>query len=398
MNQADQPARRSTLSRRGLLRGGGAVAFGGLSLAALKLPMFGIDPIQACGDGGAAKDVSATDKKLVVSNWTGYIDPRKNPNGTFARFQDETGIEVTYNVDINDNAEFYAKIRDQARACEPIGRDMIVMTDWMAAKMIDLGWIQPLDPAKIKNVRQNLIPSLQHRPWDPDLTYHAPWQSGLTGIAYNADLVDEVGSFEDLISRDDLKGKITLLSEMNDTMGFFLKVVGADPGDFSDDDWSNAIDRLKQVKEDGHLRQFAGNDYLQQLSQGVLVACEAWSGDVIQAQLDNPNLKFVTPEEGLALWSDNMMVPNYATHQANAEAWMDYYYRPEVAAKLASWVNYICPVEGAQEEMAKIDPSLVDQPLIFPDADMLSNTWGFMALTEDQQQKYEGEWADVISS
>ncbi|KAA1421786.1 spermidine/putrescine ABC transporter substrate-binding protein [Nocardioides humilatus] len=398
MTLPDQPARRSTLSRRGVLKGGGAVAFGGLSLAALKLPMFGIDPVQACSDGGTAKDLSASDRKLIISNWTGYIDPRKNPNSTFAKFQDETGIEVTYNVDVNDNAEFYAKIRDQARACEPIDRDMIVLTDWMAAKMIGLGWIQPLDPKKIKNVRKNLIPSLQDRPWDPDLTYHAPWQSGLTGIAYNADLVDEVGSFEDLITRDDLKGKITLLSEMNDTMGFFLKVVGADPADFTDSEWEDALDRLKQVKSDGHLRQFSGNNYLQQLSQGVLVACEAWSGDVIQAQYDNPNLKFIAPEEGLALWSDNMMVPNYATHQGNAEAWMDYYYRPEVAAKLAAWVNYICPVQGAQEAMTKIDPSLAENPLIFPDAEMLANTWAFMSLTDEQQQKYEGEWADVIAS
>ncbi|WP_183093492.1 ABC transporter substrate-binding protein [Nocardioides stalactiti] len=398
MSHPVQPARRSTLSRRGLLRGGGVVAFGGLSAAALKLPMFGIDAIQACADGGIAKDVSSSERDLIISNWTGYIDPRKNKNGTLAQFEDETGISVTYNVDVNDNAEFYAKVRNQMRACEPIDRDMIILTDWMAARMIGLDWIQPLDKKKVPNLHANLIESLQGKAWDPDLVYHAPWQSGLTGIAYNADLVDEVGSFEELISRDDLKGKITLLSEMNDTMGFFLKVVGADPGDFSDTEWENALDRLKQVKDDGHLRQFAGNNYLQQLSQGVLVACEAWSGDVIQAQYDNPNLKFVAPEEGLALWSDNMMVPNYATHQTNAEAWIDYYYRPEVAAKLAAWVNYICPVQGAQEAMLEIDPSLAENTLIFPDSDMLSNTWDFMSLDDEQQQKYEGEWADVISS
>ncbi len=381
-----------------MLKGGGAVAFGGLSVAALKLPIFGIDGVRACADGGTAKDVSSSERELIISNWTGYIDPRKNPKSTLARFQDETGIKVTYNVDVNDNAEFYAKVRNQMRACEAIDRDMIVLTDWMAGRMINLGWIQELDKTKVPNLHQNLIPSLQGVPWDPDLSHHAPWQSGLTGIAYNADLVPEVGSFEELITRPDLRGKITLLSEMADTMGFFLKVVGADPVDFDDDEWADALDRLREVKEDGHLRQFAGNNYLQQLSQGVLVACEAWSGDVIQAQVDNPNLKFVVPEEGMSLWSDNMMVPNYATHQGNAEAWIDYYYRPEVAAKLAAWVNYICPVAGAQEAMVEIDPELAENPLIFPDSDMLANTWDFMTLTDEQQQKYEGEWADVISS
>ncbi len=314
-----QPARRSTLSRRGLLKGGGAVAFGGLSIAALKLPMFGIDPVQACPNGGAAKDVSAKERELVISNWTGYIDPRKNPQSTLAQFQEQTGISVTYNVDINDNAEFYAKVKNQMRACEPIDRDMIVMTDWMASRMINLGFIQPLAQATQVDVKKKLIPALQGVPWDPKREYSAPWQSGLTGIAYNAELVPEVGSFEDLITRDDLHGKITLLSEMADTMGFFLKVTGADPVDFDDDEWADAIDRLRQVKSDGQLLQFAGNNYLQQLSQGTLLACEAWSGDVIQAQVDNPNLKFVVPEEGLSLWSDNMMVPNFATHQANAE-------------------------------------------------------------------------------
>ena len=394
----EQPARRSTLSRRGLLKGGGVVAFGGLSLAALKLPMFGIDPVQACANGGTAKDVSSSERELIISNWTGYIDPRKNPESTLAVFQDQTGIEVTYNVDINDNAEFYAKVKNQMRACEPIDRDMIVMTDWMAARMINLGFIQQLDRQTQVEVKKKLIPALQGVPWDKDRTYSAPWQSGLTGIAYNAELVPEVGSFEDLISRDDLKGKITLLSEMNDTMGFFLKVTGADPVDFDDDDWANAIDRLRQVKSDGQLLQFAGNNYLQQLSQGTLLACEAWSGDVIQAQVDNPNLKFVVPDEGLSLWSDNMMVPNFATHQANAEEWINYYYQPEVAAKLAAWVNYICPVQGAQEAMLDIDPDLAENPLIFPDSDMLSNTWDFMTLNDEQQSQYEGEWADVISS
>ncbi|UMG94428.1 spermidine/putrescine ABC transporter substrate-binding protein [Nocardioides sp. TF02-7] len=397
MIQPHQPARRSTLSRRGLLRGGGAVAFAGLSAAALKLPFFSIDGVAVEAAECVAPDVSESQRELIISNWTGYIDPRRAEDSTMSRFQDETGISVTYNVDVNDNAEFYAKVRNQLGACEPIDRDMIILTDWMAARMINLGWIQPLDRANVPNLHANLIPALRGVNWDPELDYHAPWQSGLTGIAYNAAEVGEVGSFEELLTRSDLKGRITLLSEMADTMGFMLKVVGADPEEFDDDDWANAMDRLRQVVADGQLRQFAGNNYLQQLSQGSIVACEAWSGDVIQAQFENPDLKFVAPEEGLALWSDNMMVPNQATHQANAEAWIDFYYRPDIAAKLAAWVNFICPVQGAREEMEAIDPSLVDNPLIFPDDDMLANTWDFMALSDEQQQRYEGEWADVTA-
>ena len=383
------------LTRRGLLQGGGAVAFAGVSLAALKLPFFSVDGAQQDPALCRATDVSATDKKLVISNWPAYIDPKKNQNGTFQRFQQQTGITVDYTDDINDNSEFYAKVRNQLGACEPINRDLMMLTDWMAARMIGLGWIQPLDPKSIPNVLDNLIQPLRNRQWDPDLTYHAPWQSGLTGIAYNAGKTGEVKSFEELISRPDLKGRITLLSEMRDTMGFMLKVTGAEPEKFTDTQWETAIERLRQVVSDGQVRAFTGNEYIQDLAAGNIVACEAWSGDVIQAQFDNPDIKFVAPEEGLALWSDNMIVPNLATHQANAEKWINYYYEPAVAAKLASWVNYICPVEGARQEMEKIDPSLVDNQLIFPDEETLSNTFDFMPLDDQQQVRYEGDWSDV---
>ncbi len=383
------------LTRRGALRGGGAVAFVGLSAAALKLPFFSVDGARIESASCVGDDISATDKRLVVSNWPAYIDPRRTKKSTASVFEDTTGITVDYTPDVNDNSEFYAKVKNQLGSCQPVGRDMIVMTDWMAARMIGLGWIQKLDASKIPNCTQNLIEPLRNRQWDPNLERHVPWQSGLTGIAYNADVTGEVKSFEELLTRPELKGRITLLTEMRDTMTFMLAVVGADPQKFDDDDWANAIDRLRQVVADGQVRAFTGNEYIQDLAAGNIVACEAWSGDVIQAQFDNPAIKFVAPEEGLSLWSDNMLVPNLAEHQANAEAWMNYYYQPDVAAKLAAWVNYICPVEGAKEEMEKIDPSLVDNELIFPTPEILASTFDMRPLTEAEATKYEGEFADV---
>jgi spermidine/putrescine transport system substrate-binding protein len=383
------------LTRRRLISSGGAVAFVGLSLASLKLPFFGVEGAQVEAESCVGKDISATDNKLVISNWPAYIDPRRKNTSTATVFEDTYGITVDYTPDVNDNAEFYAKVKNQLGACEPIKRDMMVLTDWMAARMIDLGWIQKLDASKIPNCRDNLIDALRDRPWDTDLSYHVPWQSGLTGIAYNADATGEVKSFEELLSRPELKGRITLLTEMRDTMLFMLRVVGADPADFDDNDWANAMDRLRQVVADGQVRSFTGNEYIQDLAAGNIYACEAWSGDVIQAQFDNPAIKWVAPEEGLSLWSDNMLVPNLAEHQTNAETWMDYYYDPAIAAKLAAWVNYICPVKGAQQEMEKIDPSLVDNELIFPTEELLATTLAMRPLDEAESTKYEGEFADV---
>jgi spermidine/putrescine transport system substrate-binding protein len=223
-----------------------------------------------------------------------------------------------------------------------------------------------------------------------------PWQSGFTGLAYNAKYTKPVGSIEELCTRSDLKGKVTLLSEMNDTMAFMVKMVGANPEKFTEAEWNKAIEKLQGYVNAGQIRRFTGNDYIRDLNAGNIVACEAWSGDVIGMQFDNPDIKWVVPEEGLALWSDNMLVPNKATHKTNAEKLMNYYYDPMVAARLAAWVNYVSPVQGAQQAMEKVDNTLVDNPLIFPTADFLSNAFAFMALEEKTRTKYETEFTKVI--
>jgi spermidine/putrescine transport system substrate-binding protein len=392
---------RASVSRRSVLRGA--------SLSALSVAGAGL--FAACGtpsatqsaDTCSSEDLSATEKALNFSNWPAYIDQKRVQRGgekvtilpTLQKFQDRTGITVTYTTDVNDNSEFFEKVRNQLGACEPVDRDLFVLTDWMAARMIDLGWLQQLDHANLPNVEQSLSASLRSPDWDPDRDYSVPWQSGLTGIAYNADLTGEVRSFEELLSRGDLKGQVTLLTEMRDTMLFMLLATGADPADFTDDEWGVALERLQQAVDDGQIRAFNGTNYLQDLVNGNVAACEAWSGDVIITQYSNPNIKFVVPEEGLALWSDNMLVPNKATHKTNAEQLMNFYYDPEMAATLAAWVNYICPVEGAREAMEEIDPSLVDNPLIFPDEEMLSKAYDFMALDETTARQYEDDFAQV---
>ncbi|WP_240771468.1 spermidine/putrescine ABC transporter substrate-binding protein [Nocardioides sp. GY 10113] len=359
------------------------------------LPAFGTPDRKQDPASCFAADVSDTDRKLVVSNWPAYIDEDgKKYVSTLTQFEKDFGIDVSYTADVNDNLEFFAKVVNQLGACETTKRDMFMLTDWMAARMLQVGWIQPLDKSRVPNLDANLIDSLRGVGWDPERNYSAPWQSGLSGIAYNKEKVKEVRSFEELLSRPDLKGRISLLTEMRDTMGLTLLSQGADPASFTDTEWDNAIDRLRKARSDGQVRAFTGNEYIQDLAAGNIVACEAWSGDVAAAE--DPNLVFVTPEEGQMIWSDNMLIPNLATHQSNAEDWINYYYDPEVAAKLAAYVWYICPVKGAQEAMEKVDPSLVDNPLIFPTAEMMATTHSFMALEEFQIRAYEGDFADVI--
>jgi spermidine/putrescine transport system substrate-binding protein len=388
------PGHQRVVGRRAVLKG--------LSLSALgvggALAGCGIPPARQGAGECISIDQSATQKTLNFSNWPSYMDESdEKVNGktvlpTLEAFEKEAGIKVTYSTDVNDNAEFYAKVRDQLGTCQPCGRDIFVLTDWMAARMVTLGWLQKLDHTKIPNVDQQLLDKLKSPSWDPNRDYSVPWQSGLTGIAYNAKVTKEVGSFADLLTRDDLKGRVTLLSEMPDTMSVMLRLVGADPSKFNDAEWSKALERLEDVVATGQVRRFTGNDYVQDLNAGNIAACEAWSGDVIAMQADNPDIKFVVPEEGLILWSDNMLVPNKAAHKANAEALMNYYYEPEVAATLADWVNYICPVKGARKAMETVDPDVVDDPLIFPDDKMLATTTAFMPLDTAKAALYETDF------
>ena len=384
------------LQRRSFLRGASlsALALGSPALLAACGTESQVQTAEEC----KSTDLSAEQKQLNFSNWPEYIDVKGKRMPSLEAFEAQTGIDVTYNTDINDNNEFFGKVKDQLGSCDPIGRDIIVMTDWMAARMISLGWMQKLDHDNLPNVMANLKADLQSPGWDENRDYSVPWQSGLTGIAYNAKYTGEVSSFEELLTRPDLSGKVSLLSELGDTMGFILLLDGSDPEDFSGDEWDSAIARLEDYVGSGQIRKFTGNDYVQDLVSGNIVACEAWSGDVIAMQYDNPDIKWVAPEEGLGLWSDNMLVPNRADHKANAEALMNYYYEPDVAATLAAWVNYICPVEGAQEAMQKIDPSLVDNPLIFPTDDFLAQTWGFMELDEKTRQAYDKDFANAMSA
>jgi spermidine/putrescine transport system substrate-binding protein len=381
-------------TRRTVLRAG--------SLSALAIGASGV--LSACGTGGAkveagsctSTDNSATEKDIYFSNWIGYVDPVNKPDtSTLEKFQDQTGITVHYDADINDNEQFFSKVSPQLQDCKPTGRDIIVMTDWMAARMIDLNWIQKLDHSKMPNVDANLIEFLKAPSWDPSREYSVPWQSGMTGICYNSELTDPVTSFEELLTRPDLKGKVELLTEMRDTMTFMLLLVDADPEDFTDEEFSAAIDKLQGYVDNGQIRRFAGNNYVDDMKSGNIVACEAWSGDVINL-LGGGKYKWVPPDEGFALWTDNMLVPNKAEHKSNVEELMNFYYDPVNAAKLAAWNYYFCPVQGAQQEIGQFDKSAVNSDFIFLDDKTLATGFMFMPLSNTQEQDYQTQFNEVM--
>jgi spermidine/putrescine transport system substrate-binding protein len=382
------------LSRRTFLRGVGisAAALGGATL----LGACGTEAAKVESGSCTSTDLSAEQKTLTFSNWIGYVDPIKKPDSTLQKFEQQTGISVDYkNGDVNDNETFFAKVSPQLQDCKSTGRDVFVVTDYMAARMIELGWIQKLDHANLPNVDANLLDLLKSPDWDPNRDYSVPWQSGMTGICYNSELTDPVSSFEELLTRPDLKGKIELLTEMRDTMLFMLLLDGSDPEDFTDDEYSSAIEKLQGYVGNGQVRRFAGNDYVDDMKSGDIVACEAWSGDVINLLGGDP-YKWVPPEEGFAVWTDNMLVPNMAEHKANVEKLMNFYYDPINAAKLSAWNYYFCPVKGAQQKIGQFDKSAVNSEFIFPDDKTMDRGYAFMSLDSEHEKDYQRQYNEVM--
>ncbi|MDN0199744.1 spermidine/putrescine ABC transporter substrate-binding protein [Streptomyces sp. S.PNR 29] len=387
----------SVPSRRALLRtlGGGALLG---ALAGCGVPAAYIAP----GDR-AAPDRSAIDKRLTWANWPLYIDTDdENPNSrpTLEAFERRTGISVDYVEEINDNDEFFGKISPALMNHRQTGRDLIVISDWMCARFVRLGWVQEMDRARQPNVTRYLDPLLTSPAFDPGRTFTVPWQSGITGIAYNRrKLGREIRHVSDLWASD-LKGRVTLLSGLDEAFALLMQGNGVDITRWTADDFHTVCDQVERHVRSGQIRRFTGNDYTKDLVGGDVLACQAYSGDVIQLQADNPDIRFVVPEEGAELWAESLMIPNLARHKANAERLIDYYYRPEVAAELAAWVNYVCPVPAAQDVLASAEDretaALAEDPLIFPDAAMRERLAIARDITAGERSQFAKRWNGIV--
>lgn len=389
----------SAITRRRLLRQAGA------GVSALSFASF----LAACGDegggieggGNKADEMSAIPKGEVAdqfnfSNWPSYID--KDKPTSLDDFEKKYGTKVKYTEEVNDNAEFFGKVRQTYARGDSGGRDMHVVTDWMASKMKQLGYVQKLDKSELPNVEANLLDSLKHPSYDPNREFSVPWQSGYVALGYRKDLVPfEPKSVNDIFDPR-LKGKVTMLTEMVDTVGLVMLGMGMDPSADGTDAAQEAIAKVEDAQKSGQIRRFTGNDYIRDLTKGDAAMSFIWSGDIISLEDANENFEVVLPEEGFMLFSDNMQIPVGAPHAYTAQKFMDFVYQPKIAAKIAAYINYITPVKGTQEELAKIDPELAKSPYIFPDAKLLERSYIFRQLNADEERELNDAFQRAIGA
>jgi spermidine/putrescine transport system substrate-binding protein len=340
-------------------------------------------------------------KTITFSNWPLYIDinEKSKTHPSLVQFQKaHPGTTVRYIEDINDNDTFFGKIEGPLSQGQSVGRDLIVMTDssGLPQRMIQLGWLEKWDKSAMPHFK-NLIAAQRHPAWDPKRQYSLPWQSGMTGIGYDPKKVGyNINSVDKLLTDPKLKGKVTLLTELSDTMGLVMLSNGDNPGHVTDASWSRAVNKIKKAVSSGQIRQFTGNDYAPLLAKGDVWACFAWSGDLVQLQADHPGLKWVAPKTGAMIWTDNMLIPKGGdVHAASVLA--DWFYIPKIAAEVEDYVNYICPVNGAAAVLRKSDPAVAKNPLIFPPAALLKKTHAFDAKALNNQ-KYRQDFQHLIGA
>lgn len=336
------------------------------------------------------------------ANWVGYMDKVEGTRyPTLERFTAETGITVEYsNGAVDDNESFYTvDLEGPLGVGEPTGWDIVVLTDWMMQRLIAKGWLEQIDTNGLVNYPANLLEQYRSRPWDAGNTYAAPWQSGMTGLGYDRAKTGELDSLEALWDPQ-FAGRMTYLSEMRDTIGLSALRLGFDPATLTQEQYDQALGEVQRAVDEGLVRQLAGNSYVDVMDLGDAVLAIAWSGDVqtllVPDQAADQDFVWVLAREGGMLWTDNMGIPKGAQNKAQAEAWIDFYYRPDVAAVVEAWVNYVCPVKGAAEEMLRLDPALAENIYIFPTEEMRARLHDFVNVDLSTASAWEEGFNDAI--
>ncbi|GAA2902436.1 polyamine-binding lipoprotein [Actinoplanes cyaneus] len=397
------------LGRRDALRLGGVSALGAFLAAC---------GVQGKGTPQASVAPDAVDKfwsgkakngKVDFANWPLYMDPKKPE---LAKFTAKTGITVNYQEVIQEMGPWFAKVQPQLSAGQSIGFDLMVITNSIQFGQFRAGgFLAPLDHSKLPNYAANAAKSYAQEAFDPGNVFSIPWTSGITGIAYDIKKTGrEITSLADLWDPK-FKGKVGMFSDTQELANFGLLAAGLKPGDSDEAAWKKAAEKLKQQKSAGMVRNYYDQSYVDALGKGEVWLTQAWSGDIFQKNVsDGTDFRFVIPAEGGTIWTDNMTIPITAANPVDAIMLMDFFYEVENAATLAEYINYVCPVPAAQDQIKKDAAAatgedkatltgVANSPLVFPGAADYAKLHYYVDFnTAEEQQKFQSIFEPITLS
>lgn len=381
---------RGLFSRRSLIQGA-AVGASALALAACSS--------KTGGRPEAATDISDTQKSLRFDGRETYRNSVGEDFPLLSRFSDASGISVTFTNQVADDNTYYQKVKPQLQKGEDIGSDASVLSDWMAAKWIRLGYAQEIRRENITNF-DNL--RLLFRGADSSALRKAsmPWRSGFTGVAWNTELVPNgISAVSDLWT-ENLHGRVGAMSSMRDTVGLIMLDRGIDisSSDWGDKEFTETIDFLRPLVTDGQLRSIKGDKYKDDLIKGSTVAAIARAGDIMQLnkEVGREKWAFAIPANGGVVWSDVVVVPIGSTHRTNVEKFINFYYDRQNAVEVAADTGFISPVENRTPEIGTIPSEISRNTMIFPTEAVLNTTKMFRQLSEAEEQRFMAQFQTIL--
>jgi spermidine/putrescine transport system substrate-binding protein len=412
MNDERNDAPGHQIARRRFLQGTALAGFGAFLAACgargtgeSASPAASASPSAAASASAAASPSAAGGKiggDLNFANWIGYIDISDDGSSypSLEQFTTDTGIKVNYQESIDDNEKFFTSdLQGPLSQNLPTAWDIIVVTDWMVARLARLGWLETIDVSATPNFTANLQPQYKGRSFDPDTKLAAPWQSGMTGIGFDKKKTGDLTSLS-VFWDTKYKGKLTYLTEMRDTVGLAAIKLGFDPTTITKDQFDQSLAEIDKAVKSKLVRQLTGNSYVDVMASGDAIVAMAWSGDVlgllVPDQKKDQDFQFNVAKEGGMLWTDNMVMPKGVKNKAQAEAFINFYYDPKIAAQVEAYDNYVCPVKGAAEVLKADNPDVANNPLIFPPADVVARLHQFRALTAEEEKDWSTAFSKVL--
>lgn len=323
-------------------------------------------------------------EKLVVYNWGEYIDPE-----VLTMFEEETGIDIVYE-EFETNEILYPKISSGA-----IAYDVICPSDYMIQRMIENDLLSEINFDNIPNLKNIGKQYLERsRQFDPENKYSVPYCWGTVGILYNKMMVDEPVDSWSILWDPKYKDNILMQDSVRDAFGVTLKYLGYSLNSIDLDELTEAKNLLIEQKPlvqayviDQVRDKMIGNE----AALGVI-----YSGEAIYTQKENPNLEYVIPKEGSNIWIDSWVIPKNAEHKENAEKFINFLCRPDIALMNFEYITYSTPNEAARELIE--DESIRSSEIAFPDLSKYDNLETFQYLGTEADQVYGDLWNKVKSS